>query len=191
MLDSNSRRPAFDKFFRSLDPVFAGIFLEEVVTQHAHLDDASVIDCMENIWDAWIDLRDSEHVSFRSAHELAIREYLRAQRPTKFVILTSDTDCDGTSYGAHLIDGPESLIFDPDAALRFAIESEQMSCYYDCADEVMSLAAFKAAFWGNMDDNARDYFTQEGYTSRHMAPRWNPWVADDSLGTVLDHTYDD
>jgi len=64
MLDSNRRRPAFDRFWASLDPTMQAIFLDEATMQWAGLQEAdgtpeepvSVIDCMENVWDRWLDL---------------------------------------------------------------------------------------------------------------------------------------
>jgi hypothetical protein len=61
MLNSQERRPAFDAFFASLDEDFRTVFLSEALTQWHGLidseDGASVIDCMENVWDWWTELR--------------------------------------------------------------------------------------------------------------------------------------
>ena len=62
MLNSTERRPAFDCFFASLDPVLADDFMHCASEQRAALQDSedtpvSLIDCMENIWDEWRDLR--------------------------------------------------------------------------------------------------------------------------------------
>lgn len=111
------------------------------------------------------------------------------------VILTSDTDCDGTSYGAHRVSVPAhrvaEFVASPHKAMAHARASEQMSSYYDGADDVMTMAQFRATFFAGMDEWDRDYFHREGYTSKHEHPNWNPWVYDDSLGTIYDHSMED
>jgi hypothetical protein len=67
MLNSDSRRPAFDRFFASLDEDFRGVFMDSALSQWHYLSDearaaedghvVSLIDCMENLWDAWRELR--------------------------------------------------------------------------------------------------------------------------------------
>lgn len=58
MLDSNSRRPAFDRWFDSLDPVDQTVVVDAAMTQRQSIKDSgdlagpvSLIDCLENIWD--------------------------------------------------------------------------------------------------------------------------------------------
>jgi DNA replicative helicase MCM subunit Mcm2 (Cdc46/Mcm family) len=58
MLNSDERRPAFDDFFRSLDEDARTVFLADAVAQWQGIQDSeirtvSLIDCLENIWDAW------------------------------------------------------------------------------------------------------------------------------------------
>jgi hypothetical protein len=112
------------------------------------------------------------------------------------VLLTSDTDCDGTSYGAHRIVVPEPLgpefLEDSHAAMKYAKETDQMSSYYDMADEVLTEDDFYATFGPEMRPRDLTYFTEEGYTSRHIEPNWNPWVYDDTIGIpALDTRYED
>lgn len=60
MLDSTARRPAFDAFFASLDTASRTVFLDYVTAQWEGLSEdhpCSVIDCMENVWDSWRELR--------------------------------------------------------------------------------------------------------------------------------------
>lgn len=62
MLNSQDRRPAFDAFFASLDAQNQARFLGKAVAQRDDLQDGSdypvsLIDCMENVWDVWRDLR--------------------------------------------------------------------------------------------------------------------------------------
>lgn len=110
------------------------------------------------------------------------------------VILTSDTDCDGTSYGAHRIAVPTArrmeFLSSVRATVKHAIESEQIRGMAD-AYAVMDIVAFWREFGPNMDAWDREYFTLEGYTNSHIAPHWNSWVDDDSIGIpALDHTND-
>lgn len=109
------------------------------------------------------------------------------------VLLTADTDCDGTSYGAHRITVPDNLdLTDPDVVLKYAQATDQMSSYYDCVMEVLELLTFRGLYFPSMRLRDRLYFNEAGYTSHHMEPNWNPWVYDDSIGIpALDHTYDD
>jgi hypothetical protein len=61
MLNSNDRRPAFDAFFASLEDDFRAVFLDDAMVQYIGLQEAhgevSLIDCMENVWDEWRELR--------------------------------------------------------------------------------------------------------------------------------------
>jgi hypothetical protein len=112
------------------------------------------------------------------------------------VLLTSDTDCDGTSYGAHRISVPACRVAelrrDTEAALSFAKLSDQMSSYHDCCYSVVTVPEFRAEFWEGMRQFDRDYFTEVGYTHGHIGARWNPWVYDDTIGIpALDTRYDD
>lgn len=114
------------------------------------------------------------------------------------VILTSDTDCDGTSYGAHRIsipNGVDHLIEGPDAILKHAIATDQMSSFYDVVDEVLTVPEFMRRFGHNLTARDRTYFAANGYTSHHIAPHWNPWAGpdgDDTIGIpALDTRYDD
>lgn len=118
------------------------------------------------------------------------------------ILLSSDTDCDGTSYGAHRVVVPMSMALcrSVDIVQLHAIQTDQMSGYHECYD-VMSSQEFRRVYPGATDadfwvpwgvSTGRDSW-QHGfpYTSNHERPSWNPWVYDDSLGTVLDHTNDD
>lgn len=55
MLDSNDRRPAFDRWYASLSTAERTLFLAAAEEQRASLDTGteptSLIDCMENVWD--------------------------------------------------------------------------------------------------------------------------------------------
>jgi hypothetical protein len=62
MLNSDDRRPAFDAFFRSLDPAAQTVFIHAAIAQRDGIQDGeektvSLIDCMENVWDFWTELR--------------------------------------------------------------------------------------------------------------------------------------
>lgn len=93
------------------------------------------------------------------------------------VLLTCDTDCDGTSYGAHRIAVPDTMdLTDPDTALRHARDTGQMSSYYDVADEVLLVPDFFRRYGHNLTARDRTYFAANGYTSHHIAPNWNPWA---------------
>ncbi len=109
------------------------------------------------------------------------------------VLLTSDTDCDGTSYGAHRIECPDNMsIRNSHTVLKWAQANDLMSSYYDCATEVLTLEAFKARYFPHMTRDEASYFMEEGYTNSHMRPNWNPWVYDDTIGIpALDTRYDD
>lgn len=109
------------------------------------------------------------------------------------VLLTSDTDCDGTSYGAHRVSIPSlDLIGDDRAILAYARETGQMGSYDDYADEIMTLDTFLFLYRKNLREQDLIYFLREGYTSHHMTPNWNPWVYDDTIGIpALDTRYDD
>lgn len=111
------------------------------------------------------------------------------------VLLSSDTDCDGTSYAAHKVAVPQhrlhEMLSSVSAASRYAAQSGQTGGSYDCY-AVMTVAAFRREYFPGMDKWDREYFHHEGYTSRHMGPRWNAWVYDDSIGIpALDSRYDD
>jgi hypothetical protein len=64
MLNSQDRRPAFDKWYASLDDTTRGMFMQCATEQWCGLQEAdgtadepvSVIDCMENVWDHWREL---------------------------------------------------------------------------------------------------------------------------------------
>lgn len=109
------------------------------------------------------------------------------------VLLTCDTDCDGTSYGAHRITVPDTMnLSDPSEVLRYAQATDQMSSYYDCVMDAIDLLTFRATYFPNMRAWDRFYFNKVGYTNAHMVPRWNPWVYDDTIGIpALDTRYDD
>lgn len=109
------------------------------------------------------------------------------------VLLTADTDCDGTSYGAHRIAVPDTMdLTNPQEVLRYAQATDQMSSYYDCVMEVLELLTFRGLYFPHMRLRDRLFFNHMGYTSRHMTPNWNPWVYDDTIGIpALDTRYDD
>jgi hypothetical protein len=98
-----------------------------------------------------------------------------------FVGLGSDTDCDGTTYHA------VKIVADN---LRDAlIQADEYPHVYKVitlreADDDDIWEDGRKPGW-----DERAYFLQEGYAS--LGADWNPWVYDDSLGTVLDHTNDD
>lgn len=116
---------------------------------------------------------------------------------THLVFLTADVDCDGTSYGAHRVSVPAHRtveLCDTDA-LRGFLRGQDIpfAQYVGDAYEVMPIAAFLAKY--PLDGFDREYFAEVGYTSGHMAARWNPWAGpdgDDSIGIpALDSRYDD
>ncbi len=107
------------------------------------------------------------------------------------VLLTSDTDCDGTSYGAHRIKVPAELpLDDHEVVMAYAKATDQMSSYYDGVDELMSLPDF--LLFAQLSQRHLSSFLSLGYTSHHQAPNWNPWVYDDTIGIpALDTRYED
>jgi hypothetical protein len=122
---------------------------------------------------------------------------------TNLIVLTADTDCDGTSFGAYRVVVPMTMALcrDPNTVATHAILSEQFGNMAD-AYHVMSTQEFQRTYpHADLDDGFwvpsgthlgpeswRDGFP---YTSSHMRPNWNPWVEDNTLETVLDHTNED
>lgn len=90
-----------------------------------------------------------------------------------FGALGSDTDCDGTSYYVYRI-----------FAANLADAKEQAKKYDDVYDVVPYHAIDFPA--DNPDWSERDYFNESGYCT--LGASWNPWVEDDTLGTILDHS---
>ena len=108
------------------------------------------------------------------------------------VILTADTDCDVTSYGAHKVSVPDDLAHDDGLVLAYSKRTGQMPSYYDCIMGVLDLLTFRGIYFPPMSPRDRAYFNKIGYTSRHISPDWNPWVYDDTIGIpALDTRYDD
>lgn len=96
-----------------------------------------------------------------------------------FVGLGSDTDCDGTTFHAVKIEA---------ANLAEAYNKVTDERVY----EIVSLAeADRRDIWPEPTPkwSERAYFMTEGYCS--LGANWNPWVYDDTLGTVLDHSMDE
>lgn len=95
-----------------------------------------------------------------------------------FVGLGSDTDCDGTTFHAAKIEAVN---------LAEAYNKANEDIY-----EVITLAeADRRDIWPEPTPkwSERAYFMAEGYCS--LGANWNPWVYDDTLGTVLDHSMDE
>lgn len=106
-------------------------------------------------------------------------------KTTDLIILTRDVDCDGTSYGAHRVTVPASMgdVRDASVLVRFAREQDQRVTA-DYFDAVITPAQFRASYKGLHETLWGDirYAT--------VGADWNPWVRDDTLGTIYDHTYD-
>ncbi len=112
------------------------------------------------------------------------------------VILESDHDSDGVSYGAHRITVPDTMdLTDHETVMAYAKATDQISSYYDAADEVLNLIIFRGLYFPAMNPRERAYFNKVGYTNDHMTPNWYPWAGpngDDTIGIpALDTRYDD
>lgn len=114
---------------------------------------------------------------------------------TALVLLTADTDCDGTSFGATRVYVPThraaEFVGDPQKLAAHAVASEQSSGYgADGAYEAITMQEFLRTY--PLDSWSYQYMAKAGYANDHIRPRWNPWVYDDSIGIpALDHRYDD
>jgi hypothetical protein len=102
-----------------------------------------------------------------------------------YVILSADTDCDGTSISAHRVNTPRDARMSEQEVINHARASEQLSTYAaDGAFEVLTMAAFRQSdSWSGLDEWHREYFHTDGYAT--ISQTWNPWVYDDTIGTVL------
>lgn len=110
------------------------------------------------------------------------------------VLLTSDRDCDGVSFGAQRVTVPQhrvcELLRDTDALMAHLRASDQMSYGLDGTYDVMTAATFHTTFPLNAWASA--YFAEVGYTSAHISPSWESWVYDDTIGIpALDSRYED
>jgi hypothetical protein len=134
-------------------------------------------------------------------------------RNTQLVFITSDTDCDGTTYGAHRIAVPEHLATDESAALRYVrslhgLDTGRCLPRDEEIVRVMALRDFLREFGQEFSyPGAREQFcgapylswngdgydwTTFNYASLRSCSRWNPWVFDDSIGIpALDSRYDE
>lgn len=101
-----------------------------------------------------------------------------------FVVFTSDTDCDGTTYQAQRVYARHE-----DDACRIMAERG----YYDVSHAVLEAdwrGEPTSIFWTQFDDQQRDDYRAWGYAS--LGARWNSWVYDDTIGIpALDSRYDD
>lgn len=101
---------------------------------------------------------------------------------------TSDTDCDGTSYGAHLVAVPAhrtiEFLRDSDALFAFAVKSEQISSGYDGFHKCETIASFRAQFPATDLGQWWQYGDEPGYVIKYatIGERWNSWVYDDTIG---------
>lgn len=98
----------------------------------------------------------------------------------KYVALSSDTDCDGTTYCARVIEAASK-----DEAWK-AIEND----YYSNNDVLTMDEFLQSETFTKLDARNQSYFKREGYVS--LGASWNPWVHDDTIGIpALDSTYDE
>ena len=125
------------------------------------------------------------------------------------VVLTSDTDCDGTTYGAERVSLPARFALERNPEVIRAYlkgREEYIGSQWDCAFEVMTLADFLARYsdeFSDQDDLCQflGYVTPRyralgiqpfAYTSLRSRAQWNPWVYDDTIGIpALDTRYEE
>lgn len=138
-------------------------------------------------------------------------------RNANLVFLTADTDCDGTTIGAHRVPVPAHRVgelSDGDALGEFLLAQDHPFAGYArdgglC--EIMTLGEFlrqyadvfrnaehRELFCGAWDAMGGQWVDGRGWTGSPGHPyvtvsqRWNPWVFDDTIGIpALDSRYDD
>lgn len=108
------------------------------------------------------------------------------------VFVGYEQDCDGRSEWASRALVPAGFVVDgrEDIALHYALCTEQLSSYsVDSVVMSMSHEQFMSEHHPNLDEWHQGYWLSAGYAT--LSEHWEPWVYDDSIGTVLDHRYDD
>lgn len=136
----------------------------------ARRDDDSYAFCVSHI----MEVRDTELLTF---------DFPQFVPGPVFVGLGSDTDCDGTGYYAVVV--RSTTLAGAESACR-----EQWSGM--TGDGIYNIVTVQDArsIIGNEAVDRLLANDAEGHGYHGYHDQWNPWVRDDSLGTVLDHSMD-